>query len=221
MFLISQGTCKVHLSDRNDVTLRLEDINIRTLGRDTYFGEVSLFHDSIRTANVTAMSYATTGQIQMQTLYNICSNFPSFRQALFKRMQVYDDPLRCFLHAALRRVSYLKHAKEETISMLAFSLKNDWLEKGSMIFDEKDTSNCLIIIHDGIVELQWSMFQKKEVITLERLSKGAVLNPNNFLVQEKLKIRAFCKTNVSIFVIDRQKFTQIVLQDELVTNLIQ
>ena len=140
MYLISQGTCKVHLSDRSDVTLRLEDINIRSLGKDTYFGEVSLVHDSCRTANVTAMSYVTTGKIKMQTLFNICSNFSSFRHAIFKQMQVYDDPLRCFLHSALRRVSYLKHAQEQTISMLAFSLKNDWLEKGSVIFDEKDSS---------------------------------------------------------------------------------
>ena len=50
--------------------------------------------------------------------------------------------------------------------MLAFSLKNDWLEKGSVIFDEKDSSTCLIVLHDGIVELQSSLNAKSEVVTL-------------------------------------------------------
>ena len=50
-------------------------------------------------------------------------------------------------------------------------------------------------------------------IILEKLSRGAVLGANSFLVADENRVNAVCATQTQIFTIDRDRFTQIVQKD--------
>ena len=84
MYMISDGFCKVHIEDKSPETKKLEDIEIKTLSKTDYFGEVSLIHDGYRTASVTAINYCTLGKLSLKTIYSIAANFPHFRRALMQ-----------------------------------------------------------------------------------------------------------------------------------------
>ena len=63
MYLISQGSCNVSIYGRTEGSEKMKDIHIRTLDTYDYFGEISLVHDSVRTATVTCSNYCTLGKI--------------------------------------------------------------------------------------------------------------------------------------------------------------
>ena len=56
MYLINDGVCKVHIwaKDPEKKGNKYEDITVKMLKRGDHFGEVSLIHDSHRTASITA-----------------------------------------------------------------------------------------------------------------------------------------------------------------------
>ena len=60
----------------------MEDIEVKTLKKGDYFGEVSLIYDLRRTASVTSKNYCTLGKLDLKTLHSILANFPHFRKAL-------------------------------------------------------------------------------------------------------------------------------------------
>jgi len=55
---------------------------VRTLEQSDYFGEVSLIHDSVRTATVTTKNYCTLGKLGLDALFEVCSNYAFFKESL-------------------------------------------------------------------------------------------------------------------------------------------
>lgn len=74
----------------------------------------------------------------MKTLYDICAQYPFFRKALINAIQLYDDSSKVFLKTILRDVFYLKDCSEDTISAIAMSMKQDFLEPGAVYFHSGD-----------------------------------------------------------------------------------
>ena len=73
VYIIQQGRCSVSVFDRVSVKHeKMQDIHVRNLGPNQYFGEISVVHDSVRTATVTTENYCTMGKIGLETIYNIC-----------------------------------------------------------------------------------------------------------------------------------------------------
>ena len=61
MYIISQGTCSVTVHDKDFISGKMKEILVRMLEKNSYFGEISLVHDSVRTATVTCSNYSTLG----------------------------------------------------------------------------------------------------------------------------------------------------------------
>ena len=116
----------------------MADIWIRDLEASDYFGEISMIYDSVRTATVTCSNYVTLGRINVKTLYEICSLYPNFKSALVESTHYYDDPCRIFLNEILRDIPYLRDEDHSVISTIANSMKQDFLEPGALLFQEKD-----------------------------------------------------------------------------------
>ena len=98
MYLINDGFCKVHIwaKDPKKKSNKCEDITVKMLKRGDHFGEISLIHDSHRTASITAQNYSILGKLTLKTVFHVLKNFPHFRKALVKETYLYRDPLRLF-----------------------------------------------------------------------------------------------------------------------------
>ena len=125
MYIISQGSCNVSVYDKvkKSKSRKMQDVHVRTLTQNAYFGEIALVYDSVRSATVTCTNYCTLGKISLKTLYDICASYPFFRKAIINAIQLYDDQTKVFLNSVLRDVPYLANCSEDTISSLALSMK--------------------------------------------------------------------------------------------------
>ena len=88
-------------------------------------------------------------------------------------------------------------------------MKAEVLEKGALIFKPDDTSQCLFIIQDGLVELITTMDNGTEFI-IETIGRGVALNSRTFLLEDKLQLTARCHTTVTMFVIDKANFSKVI-----------
>lgn len=146
MFVISQGSCQVSIYDTSLSTGKLKVINVAVLQQNDYFGEISLIFDSVRTATVTCKNYCTLGRLSIKTLFEVCENQSFVRKALLKRVHLYNDQLSIFVMETLREVPYLACAKQKTLSSIAKTMKQDYLEPGAVFCDSGEKQGCLSII---------------------------------------------------------------------------
>lgn len=86
-----------------------------------YFGEVSFLFHCARTSTIKAKLYATVGALNHEIMNGLLNDYPTFKTHLKNDVvKVYDDDLKLFLMAALRRIDYLSDVKEEIIVQLAY-----------------------------------------------------------------------------------------------------
>lgn len=67
------------------------DHEVRTLQVSDYFGEISLVYDSVRSATVTTKNYCTLGKISLDTLHELTSTYPFFKNQIIENVYRYDD----------------------------------------------------------------------------------------------------------------------------------
>ena len=209
MYVIQQGNCSVSVFDQDPDTDLMRDYEVRELNESDYFGEVSMVHDSVRSATVTTKNYCTIGLLEIDTIYEICSNYPFFKESVMENITRYDDQLKIFLMTALRDIEYLADCEEETIQAIALSMKFDWLEPGIVVYGPGETQMCMSIIQTGQIELT-TIMDNDEKIVLERLGRGAILGAYTFLVEDQNYVTATCTTATYIYTIERKLFTRLI-----------
>jgi len=187
MYLVSQGACNVSVFDWQINKMRMEDIHVRSLKVCDYFGEISLVHDGVRTANVITTNYCSLLKISLVSLWELCANYPFFRKSLMAHIHLYDDQTRIFLSTILREIPYLEDCGDDTISALAFSMKIDFLENGATYYNIGDSTKCMSIIQDGTIELRTTMDNGTPIV-LERLARGAILGAYAMLVEDEAQV---------------------------------
>lgn len=57
---------------------------------------------------------------------------------MINAIQLYDDNTKVFLISVLRDVPYLANCAEDTLSSIAMSMKQDFLEPGAVYFQPGD-----------------------------------------------------------------------------------
>ena len=80
---------------------------LRFLDKGDYFGEVSLLFNCHRTATIIVNDYGMYGKLNDSVMEEIFMLEPSFKKALQKRTEFYNDSLKIFLRTSLLRIDYL------------------------------------------------------------------------------------------------------------------
>ena len=121
-------------------------------------------------------------------------------------MYAYDDQLKVFVHTILSEIPYLSECSHETISAIALSMKQDFLEPGSHYFMAGDTQECMSIIYKGEIVLS-TMMDNGTYVPIETLSRGCIIGAYMFLVSDENFVTATCKTQFYILTLERDRFT--------------
>lgn len=129
----------------------------------------------------------------------------SFKEFCFK----YKDDLRTFLEMECEKIKYFSALSNITKQELLYSMERKTYRAGTKIFKEKQTIDRLILIQSGIVELSvtYDKRRKYESFIIERLTTGAILNHQAFIVKDTSDTYFVCRTPVSCFELsyDRMK----------------
>lgn len=113
-------------------------------------------------------------------------NFPLFKKYLYSRVtNYYNDELKIFLVQCLRQIPYLKDMSEQILTHIAFRMRCDYKEPGTILFNmDQDFNemilNEMIIVYDGVVNAYVTIDGKTKLI-MDYLSKGTIFRANHFL----------------------------------------
>jgi len=164
---------------------------VRTIGPGQFFGEIGLLLAGQRTATVDAKNYGVVNSVSHESLFSLIERFPLFKTVVMHHiLSKYDDQIQMFLRAALSQIEFLKGAKKETIALIAFRMIERNFEQGQFLFDPNTLSKEMFIVFDGVVELNLHFDKTDTKIALERLGRGGIINPLNFLVEERIDVTA-------------------------------
>lgn len=74
--------------------------------------------------------------------------------------------------------------------------------RGKYLCHKNDKAENLFLIQDGVVEVQTNYTRKGNLcFTIERLGRGAVINPRSFMMRDDASTDFVCSTTVSVFVL--------------------
>ncbi len=125
----------------------------------------------------------------------------------------YDDDLKLFLVAALKRIDYLADCSDDILVQLAYNCVPEIKEEGAILMDmnaniENQITDELVIIFDGGVELFMTMDASTD-LTIERLPTGSIINAHNMLADRKNNINARFTTNTSFYFLKYAKLVEV------------
>ncbi len=89
---------------------------MKILERGAYFGEISFIFNCRRTSTVKSKLYSTLGVVDHNEMENLITEFPLFNVYLRNDIiRHYDDDLKLFLVAALKRIDYLANCSDDIL----------------------------------------------------------------------------------------------------------
>ena len=118
-----------------------------------------------------------------------------------------------FLSSVLREIPYLAAAQDETISAIAKTMTQTFLETGAIYYDVGDAQGCMSIIQHGQIDLITTLDNNTSSIVLEKLTRGAILGANMVLNGDHNKVTAQCSSPVQIYSIEKERFFDLVKND--------
>ena len=98
-------------------------------------------------------------------------------------------------------------------------MKSDKLRIGRLIHKKGDTSNCLMIIKSGNVEVT-SLLDGTNRVIIENLTDGAVIGANTFMNRDVFHVDATCRSLTEVYLLSAWRLDRILETDELMNNKI-
>ena len=194
-----------------DVLVRFQENTlpkkVRLLKIGDHFGEISMIYRWRRTATVRSSKYATIGYITRNVFRQVVFKFQKVIDSLCENIYDYDDDLKLFKEETSRFIPYFKNISEESLHSLIFSYDSTNHEKGFVIFSEESMVNKIVIVQNGLVDVETTI--DNDVFVLQSLPRGSILNYRKFIQSAKFRITARWKTYTTLLSLTSDRFQKL------------
>jgi CRP-like cAMP-binding protein len=184
MYFIAKGKCDV-LVQYKENTL---PVKVRELELGDHFGEISMIYKCRRTATIRSSKYATIGYLTRSAFKQVVFKFQEIVDMFCKEIYYYDDDLKLFKEQTMRRIPYFKEITEDSLQAMIFELKTSNHEKGFMIFNEESLVNKIVIVQNGLVDIETVV--DNNIFVIQSLPRGSIMNYRKFMQNTKFRIQA-------------------------------
>jgi CRP-like cAMP-binding protein len=211
MYVIARGLCEIRQKHKESLggMGQQTDKNgnhVRTLIDSDHFGEISLIYDCKRTCTVVSQNYCTLATISKPDFMEVDRGGSMVRLMTTLKQYVcyYDDLQKLFIENSLNKVSYFCDLKMMCKNDIIFAMERVQFSKGELIATAGEKVEKLILVQDGIVELSVKLndvvnTDTPNLFVIERLSRGAVINFQSFMMSDISDTDFKCMTKVSAF----------------------
>ena len=172
-----------------------------------------MIFNSKRTANVKSLNYGSLALLEKKGYKALLKNFAGLERCFKEYIFKYKDDLRTFLEMECEKIDYFKPLSMITKQELLFNMERRTYNADDQIFKKPDIIDRLIVIQSGIVELSIPYDKRaptdKGEFVVERLTTGAILNHQAFVVKDPADTDYTCRTPVSCFELTYDKFKSV------------
>ena len=112
------------------------------------------------------------------------------------------------MEISLNRINYFKKLPKHVKLDIIFNMMHESFDEGSHLYKMGDKSQKMYLIQSGCLEIVIDS-DKTFTFVIERLYRGSIINQNSFLMDDEMDTNAFCKTNLHVFSITRQKVQEL------------
>lgn len=177
LYFVARGDCAVFVQDEKS---RTKLVNILRPGQ--HFGEVALITNGGRTATVRARNYCTLAMLHREDFTNLISTYSHTMQKFKEGMFAYDDRYKKYLLRMIKRIPFFKELMPTTLQELLYSMKPTNIEQGEFLIKPGVANDCIIFILDGMLEVSFTLndrkiFQRKETALKNRVKSSDRLLP--------------------------------------------
>lgn len=125
------------------------------LTKNHYFGEIALIKKCKRTATVKSINYVTCAEVNKTKFDIMMMKFPSVFKNMSEGIKKYNDKFKKFVHGALLSIDLFKEKQfpQEVIESIIYDLDYINFPEGSLLFNEGDECNQILIILSGTVDI--------------------------------------------------------------------
>ena len=217
MYFIRSGEFTVSIESNFNVGLSANDddnVETKRLYDGDHFGEIGLIYGLKRTATVRSKNYGSLAKLTWDDLENLEKSFESLSTHFKKYIFKYNDTLRAFLEMEMDKITYFKPLNMITKQELLYSMERNTYDINQVIFKPNQKIDRLIVIQSGVVQLSvpYDKRLRNERFVIERLTSGAVLNHQSFLLEQKAEAEYMCRTQVSCYELSHARFQEILSQ---------
>lgn len=131
--------------------------------------------------------------------------FDSLISAFKKHVVTYDDDIKVFKERECNKIPYFRTLSILTQLELIFAMERETYEKDYFICKKDEIAHNMFVIHEGVVEIVSTYDRKGSRFVIERLGRGAIINPSSFLLKDDSDTDFKCLTTVSAFVLSYEK----------------
>lgn len=136
--------------------------------------------------------------------------FPTFTKAFKEYCFMYKDEVTTFLEMECDKIKFFRDLSMITKQELLFGMERKTYEEGDSIFEQGQPIDRLVVIQSGVVELAISYSKHMaEDFVIERLTAGAILNHQAFLVREIADTDFICRSAVSCFELSYERMKKV------------
>jgi hypothetical protein len=132
--------------------------------------------------------YASIGRLSKTKYREVLFKYQEINDKFYEQIYSYSDCLKLFKENRLREVPYLKDLSDPSMHEIIFKLTSISYERGHLILQENSIVDQMIIIVDGLIDIEIVIDDKP--VVLESLPNGAVLNYHRFLLGKRFKMVA-------------------------------
>lgn len=180
---------------------------IKELEIGDHFGEISMIYKCPRTATVRSTKYATIGYLDRTAFKQVIFKFQEIVDLYCKEIYYYDDDLKLFKEKTMRYIPYFKDISEDSLQAMIMMLESSHHEKGFMIFNEDSLVNKIVIVQDGLVDIETTV--DNNIFVIQSLPGGSIMNYKKFIQNTKFRIQARCKTHTSLLTLSLEDFNKL------------
>lgn len=159
IYFIAQGGCDVYIRNRHKI-----ETKVNTLERGALFGEVALLNGCKRTATVKANNYSTIAYLDKEQFNEVFSMDSTALELLKARRSEYNDEWKCFLKDNLKYIGYIKNVSDKTVEELSYCLREENVEKGTVIFRAGSPCDKLYFVADGEVDIMVKVGRREALL---------------------------------------------------------
>ena len=198
-FFLARGECEVHVIDENKISRF-----IHSLKPGSYFGEVALLKEWLRTANVKSRNYSTWASIENSKFMKLIGRYPFIKKAMEKRIKThYQDRWRKFVKRSLKNVDYLySGVSDDVVEELSYKMEIISLHLDDYLFTSGRLWQEIFIVCNGELEIKISNKDNSTGTFLDTLYSGWTVGSYSALVSGNYTISAKAMTDCTVLKLD-------------------